>query len=250
MMPTQSGETLLRFRDVSLGYGAKRILSGLNFSIEAGDYAAIVGANGAGKTTLLRAVLGQLRPSSGTIERPRELRFGYVPQARALDETFPLSALEVALMGRYGRLGIARRPQREDVDAAREALRDVGGEAFTGHLFRELSGGQKQRALIARALAVQPDVLMLDEHTAGLDIASERGISGLVDKLQRERGLTVVMVSHELTSVANHARRIGLIHDGSCEFLPASEVLESGHLERVLGVPLRVVEVEGRRIVL
>ncbi|BCM88997.1 zinc import ATP-binding protein ZnuC [Abditibacteriota bacterium] len=246
----QIGETLLEFREVSLGYTSRLILSGLNFSIQAGDYAAIVGANGAGKTTLLRAVLGQLRPTSGTIRQSRALRFGYVPQARALDETFPITALEVALMGRYARVGIAKRPTSADVDAARQALLDVGAGHFTDRLFRELSGGQKQRALIARALAAEPDVLVLDEHTAGLDIASERGISELVDRLQRERGLTVMMVSHELTSVANHAERIGLIHDGSCEFLPAAEVLESGHLERVLGVPLRVVEVEGRRVVL
>lgn len=243
-------EELLRFQDVALGYGAKRVLSGLNFSLFAGDYAAIVGSNGVGKTTLLRAVLGQIRPLGGTIERPRALRFGYVPQASALDETFPISALEVTLMGRYGLLGAVRRPRREDVEAARDALRDVGAEGFANRLFRELSGGQKQRALIARALASRPDVLVLDEHTAGLDIASERGISGLVDELQRERGLTIVMVSHELTSVANHARRIALIHDGGCAFLPASEVLQSDHLERALGVPLRVVEVEGRRIVL
>ena len=241
---------LLCFRDVSLGYASHRVLSNLNFSLHAGDYAAIVGSNGAGKTTLLRAVLGQLRPLSGTIERRESLRFGYVPQARALDETFPITALEVALMGRYGRLGVARRPKTVDVDAARLALREVRAETFANVLFRDLSGGQKQRVLIARALAGEPDVLVLDEHTSGLDIASERGITVLVDELHQERGLTIVMVSHELSAVANHAERIGLVHDGGCEFLPASQVLESGYLERALGVPLRVVEVEGKRVVI
>lgn len=247
---TNQAETPLRFQDVSLGYGGKCVLSGLNFSLHAGDYAAIVGSNGVGKTTLLRAVLGQLRPFSGVIERKAELRFGYVPQARALDETFPITALEVALMGRYGRLGVAKRPGKADTDAALQALRDVGAEAFAGRLFRELSGGQKQRALIARALAVEPDILVLDEHTSGLDIASERGITNLVDELHQGRGLTIVMVSHELSAVANHAQRIGLIHNGGCEFLPADEVLESGHLERALGVPLRVFEVDGKRVVI
>ncbi len=243
-------ETLLRFQDVSLGYGGRVILSNLDFSLQAGDYAAIVGSNGAGKTTLLRAVLGQLTPLGGEIERKAGLRFGYVPQARALDETFPITALEVALMGRYGRLGVARRPKSADVDAALRALREVGAESLSGRLFRELSGGQKQRALIARALAGEPDILVLDEHTSGLDIASERGITNLVDELHGQRGLTIVMVSHQLSSVANHAERIALVHDGGGEFLPASEVLESGHLERALGVPLRVVEVEGKRVVI
>ena len=243
-------ETLLDFQEVALGYGTRPVLSNLNFSLQAGDFAAIVGSNGVGKTTLLRAVLGQLRPLSGSIGRKEGLRFGYVPQARSLDETFPITAFEVALMGRYGRLGIARRPGPSDGEAAHRALREVGAEVFANRLFRDLSGGQKQRALIARALAVEPDVLVLDEHTSGLDIASERGITTLVDELHHERGLTIVMVSHELSSVANHAERIGLIHGGGCAFLPAAEVLESGHLERALGVPLRVVEVEGMKVVL
>ena len=247
---TNQDETLLDFQNVSLGYGARPVLSGLNFSLQSGDYAAIVGSNGVGKTTLLRAVLGQLRPLSGEIERQDDLRFGYVPQARSLDETFPITALEVALMGRYGRLGVVRRPSNADSEAAMQALREVGAEAFADRLFRELSGGQKQRALIARALAVEPNVLVLDEHTSGLDIASERGITTLVDELHQERGLTIVMVSHELSAVANHAERIGLIHGGSCAFLPASEVLQSGHLERALGVPLRVFEVEGMNVVI
>lgn len=248
-----SDQELLHFENVSLGYGARRILSDLNFSICAGDYTAIVGANGAGKTTLLRALLGNLRPQKGRIKTTRGLHFGYVPQLQTVDELFPLTVLEVVLMGRYGRLGALRWPKKSDRERALACLQEVGAEALAPRLYRELSGGQKQRSLIARALCSDPDVLVLDEHTNDLDIAAEKSIMALIDRLHEERQLAVVMVTHSLNTVANHARIIGMIGElngvRGCRFLPAQDVLQSDYLSQILGVPLRVIEMEGRRVV-
>ena len=241
--------SLLQFQNVDLGYGRRRVLQNVNFALSSGDYLAIVGSNGSGKTTLLRALLGLLRPLSGKIETSHALHFGYVPQLQSVDEIFPLSVLEVVLMGRYGRLGALRRPTTDDRARSLTALREVGIEDLAHQLYRELSGGQKQRTLIARALVGEPDVLVLDEHTNDLDIGAEKAIMSLIDRLHRERHLSVVMVSHSLNTVANHCRHIGIIRESECRFAPVAEVMQEDYLRELYGVPLRVLEVEGERVI-
>ncbi len=240
---------LLQFANVDLGYGKRKILQGVDFSLSGGDYLAIVGSNGSGKTTLLRTLLGLLRPLSGKVSSSRELHFGYVPQLQSVDEIFPLTVLEVVLMGRYGRLGIARRPTKDDHERALATLREVGIEHMAPRLYRELSGGQKQRTLIARALVGEPDILVLDEHTNDLDIGAEKAIMALIDRLHQEHQLAVVMVSHSLNTVANHCQQIGIIRDGACRFAPVPEIMNEAYLRELYGVPLRVLEVEGQRVI-
>jgi ABC-type Mn2+/Zn2+ transport system ATPase subunit len=247
--PNGQPRELLRFDNVQAGYGKRRILHDLNFSIAAGDYTAIVGSNGSGKTTLLRTLLRILRPLSGRVIADERLHFGYVPQLQTVDEIFPLTVFEVVLMGRYGRLGALRRPGKADRERAMVALGEAGIEPLAPRLYRELSGGQKQRTLIARALANDPDVLVLDEHTNDLDIASEKIIMALIDRLHDERHIAVVMVSHSLNTVANHARQVGLISDGTCSFLPVDQVMQTDYLQRIYGLPLRVIETEGVKVV-
>ena len=245
-----TNDSLLRFENVALGYGRKRVVEQLDFSIARGDYLAIVGSNGAGKTTLLRGLLGTLKPQAGTVVRAPNLHLGYVPQLHTLDEIFPLSVFDIVLMGRFGRIGAGRRAAKADFDRAREAMNDAGIANLETQLFRELSGGQKQRTLIARALANDPDLLVLDEHTSDLDIATERAIMNLIDSLHARRNLAVVMVSHSINVVANHAQSVGIIKDGRCEFAPVATVLDEKYLAEIYGVALRVVEIEGRRIVI
>ena len=242
-------DDLIRFVGASLGYGRRRVVTGLDFAIRRGDYVAVVGANGSGKSTLLRGVLGMLRALDGRIERARGLSFGYVPQLQTLDEFFPLTVGEVVLMGRYGRLGPLRRPSKDDWDRARAALADVDALGLENQLYAELSGGQKQRALIARTLIGEPDVLVLDEHTNDLDIGGERAIMALLDRLHDERHFAVVMVSHSLNTVANHARSIGLIRDGRFSLAASEEVLQSEFLSQFYGLSLQVFEPNGRRLV-
>jgi len=211
---------LLRMRGVTLGYGSSRILDRLDFAVERGDFLGVMGPNGSGKTTLLRAILGLLRPQAGSIEFPSAdgapPRFGYVPQRERLDPHFPLSALEVAVMGRFGKMGAMRRARRADYEIARECLARCRMQRFAGRPYRELSGGQQQRVLIARALAGEPDALLLDEPTNGMDLEAERAVMELLQDLQRERGTTIVFVTHLLSAIEHFARRVALItRDGS-----------------------------------
>ncbi|HEX9998796.1 MAG TPA: metal ABC transporter ATP-binding protein [Abditibacterium sp.] len=250
MIAPKSAETLLRFQNVSVGYGKNVVLSGLSFSIKNGDYLAIVGSNGAGKTTILRTLLGLLVPVAGQIELPcGPLHFGYVPQLQAVDEIFPLTALEITVMGLYGRLGIGKRPGKAHWDKARGALHEVGIGAVENRLFRELSGGQKQRVLIARALVAEPQVLVLDEHTNNLDLLGEKAIMALIDEVHHKHNVAVVMVTHSLGAVANHANHIGLIRPQRFEFAPVETVIQSDYLSQFYGAPVRVFEVEGQRVI-
>jgi ABC-type Mn2+/Zn2+ transport system ATPase subunit len=252
-MTPNTGTSLIRFRNVTLGYGRRAILSGMNFDLQAGGYVGIVGPNGAGKTTLLRAILGTLKPLTGTVEYARSpLHFGYVPQVQTMDEHFPLTALDVVLMGRYRHLGLLRRPTTDDREIATAALEHVGIADLANRLFREFSGGQRQRTLMARALASEPDVLVLDEPTNDMDISAEHATMELVDRLHHERDLLVLMVSHLLNVVVNHVHEVAIVGEGETDFSigPVEEVVTLERLQALYGMDLTVGEVNGKRVVL
>lgn len=211
---------LLRARGLSVGYGRHAVLHGVDFAIEQGDFLGVMGPNGAGKTTLLKTLLGLLEPLAGKIESTSAKNggkplFGYVPQRESLDLHFPLTSLEVALMGRFGRLGPWRRPGKEDVRIARACLSQTGMDAHANRAYRKLSGGQKQRVLIARALASEPEILLLDEPTNGMDVHSERAIMELLAELQSKKSATIVFVTHLKATIEEYAHRVALItYDG------------------------------------
>lgn len=228
---------LLRVRGVALGYGSRTVLSRLDFTIERGDFLGVMGPNGSGKTTLLRAMLGLLAPRAGTIEWVAQNggppRLGYVPQRERLDPHYPLSALEVAAMGRFGMLGAMRRVRAADVEIARGCLARVGMERLAHSPYRSLSGGQQQRVLIARALAGEPAALLLDEPTNGMDIQAERAIMELLLDLQRTTATTIVFVTHLLSAIESFGRRVALItRDGSLLIGPKADMLAPANLAR------------------
>ncbi len=207
---------LLKAEKLSVGYGRHAVLHGIDLTIARGDFLGVMGPNGAGKTTMLKTFLGLLKPLSGRITAAPSspggrVLFGYVPQRESLDLHYPLTSLEVALMGRYGRLGPFRRPGPEDERIARAALRQTRMDALAERPYRKLSGGQKQRVLIARALASEPEILLLDEPTNGMDVNSERAIMELLTELQAEKKTTVVFVTHLLSTIETYARRVALI---------------------------------------
>ena len=199
-------------RDLEFGYDGKPVLRNVSLAIPEGDFVCVVGPNGSGKTTLLKLALGLLKPSSGTIEiygqRPERSRgrIGYVPQHPRLDPLFPVSAMDVVLMGRLGRTRAFGAWRAEDREQALRALDEVGLTDRAGHHFASLSGGQKQRVLIARALAGDPDLLLLDEPTAGLDAHIEEGFYRLLQELNQR--LTIVLVSHDLGFVSGFVRSV------------------------------------------
>jgi ABC-type Mn2+/Zn2+ transport system ATPase subunit len=228
---------LVRVRGVTLGYGSRVILKNLNFAIERGDFMGVMGPNGSGKTTLLKALLGLLKPVAGSIAMTPHnggpLRVGYVTQRERLDSHFPLSSLEVAVMGRFGMIGTMRRPRRQDYEIARGCLRRVGMEHRAALPYRELSGGQQQRVLIARALAGEPDLLLLDEPTNGMDLEAERAIMELLLDLQSEKSTTIVFVTHLLSAIEHFARRVALItRDGTVVIGAKDQMLAPDNIAR------------------
>lgn len=242
---------LVELRGATLAYPGGFALEQVDLRLERGDFLALVGPNGAGKTTVLRALLGLLAPRRGERALPSgPVVFGYVPQRETVDEAFPLSAFDVVHMATYRSAGLARRPGRAQRERALEALEAVGLADRADEGFRRLSGGQKQRVLLARALAFEPDVLALDEPTNGMDLAASHAVMELVHQLHVERGITVVLVSHLLNSVARWARNIGLLHEGRLELGPVDEILAEQRLREIYGGGVRVGQVDGERIVL
>ena len=244
---------LVVFENVSLGYARQTVLRQLNFVVEEGDFIGIVGANGSGKTTLLRAMLGLLHPLTGQIRREttnhaRPL-FAYVPQRGQLDEHFPFRVREIVLMGRYGQMGLLRRPSQRDRELVIQAMEHLEIIALAEKPFAELSGGQKQRVLLARGLVSEPAILVLDEPTEGLDPALQSSILDLIRHFHQEHRMTVIWVTHHLNDIANHARTIGLLHQGELLWGKRELMLTGPHLSNVFGIPFSVEARAGRAVI-
>ena len=241
--------SLITFDHATLGYGRRAVLSDISFTIPSGDFLGLVGPNCAGKTTILRANLGSLLPQARTVTKAAWLRFGYVPQRDSVDYNFPLKVVDVVLMGRYDRIGLMRRPSRDDRARACAALEHVGILDLAERQLNALSGGQKQRALIARALVGEPNVLILDEPTNGMDLVSTTQILGLVRELHERDNLTVLMVSHALNEVANYVDRIALVVERGFRIGTVAEIMNEETLTQMYGIPVDVDEMHGHRIV-
>lgn len=240
---------LVQFDHATLGYGRRVVLSDLTFDIPPGDFLGLVGPNGAGKTTILRAILGSLKPLSGMVTIAPDLRFGYVPQRDSVDYNFPLKVTDVVMMGRYDRIGVGRRPSQNDRRLALDALDHVGIADLAERQLSALSGGQKQRTLIARALVGEPNILVLDEPTNGMDLVSTTQILSLVRELHERDNITVLMVSHALNEVANYVERIALTLEGGFRIGNVDEIMNEQVLSGMYGIPVEVDRVGGHRIV-
>jgi manganese/zinc/iron transport system ATP- binding protein len=220
---------------LSVAFGSRPALDDVSFTVPAGSLVGILGPNGAGKTTLLRALLGEL-PHSGRAELHG--RAGYVPQHASAHEGFPIDALGVVLMGRYPRLGWLRRPGRSDRALALELLDRVGLRDQARRQFSELSGGQRQRVLVARALAQEGEVLLLDEPFTGVDAVSHETLLAVLRDLARE-GRTVVMTTHDVGEAGRVCDRLlilnrELVAEGPTEEIFTPEVLKRAYGAQVL----------------
>ena len=221
---------VIRLENVSLGYQGTPILSGVSFAVHAGEFTALVGPNGAGKTTLLRGILGLVPVIVGRVVYGFDRRThppGYVPQRDALDPIFPLSALEVVLMGTYARIPPLRPVGSRQHRLAARCLDEVGLFGAAARQYAEMSGGQKQRVLIARALAAEPEVMFLDEPTAGVDHEAETAIIEVIRNLNRERSLTVVLVSHHLAHIESLVSSVVWVDEGEASKRSIDDVLAS-----------------------
>jgi len=238
------GAPLLQARDVSFSYGRDPVLRGVDLSVRPGEFVALVGPNGSGKSTLLKLLLGSLAPSAGDVrlfgEPPRRMRarwrLGYVPQRPVLGSEVPATVEEIVATGRLARRGWWRPLRKEDRDAAHHALESVGLAEFATRPVNELSGGQQQRAFIARAFASEPELLVLDEPIAGVDAESQRRFRDSIVHLVDDHGAGVLLVSHELSAVAQDLDRVvvlkgSVLFDGPPSQLTAEGVSLGVHRE-------------------
>jgi len=199
----------ITIRDVSFSYQQKPVLWDIDAQIPQGTMVAVVGPNGAGKTTLLQTILGIIKPAAGRIDilgssvETQRLNMAYVPQRRSIDWDFPVTVWDTVMMGRYGHLGWWKRPSVADKQRCETALASVGMSDFANRHISQLSGGQQQRVFIARSLAQDAMIMILDEPFVGVDAMTEQDIVGILKSL-REAGKTIVVVHHDLHTVSDY----------------------------------------------
>ena len=229
--------------DVSVRYGDVAALDGATVTVQPGRICGLIGMNGAGKSTLLKAVMGLVHPDRGTVringmdpQRARKSQIlGYVPQSEEVDWQFPVTVRDVVMMGRYGRMGLTRRPHEEDVEAVNRALARTHLEDFASRQIGQLSGGQKKRAFIARGIAQGASIMLLDEPFAGVDTNSEATITALLHELAAE-GTTVVVVTHDLVALPKLAPETVLLNRRVLMHAPTEVVLEPDNLVQGFGM--------------
>ena len=222
--------SLLACRNASFAYDGRTVLEDVSFEVSAGGYLCIVGENGAGKSTLMQGLLGLVRPVGGSVEVDADVRaggIGYLPQQTAVQKDFPASVEEVVLSGQLRRCGLRPFYSRGDRLEAEAKLRMVQMQGFKKKCFRDLSGGQQRRVLLARALCATRSLLLLDEPAAGLDPRMQDEMYQILNGLNREQGMTIVMITHDVQSALRCARQILHLNGRQLFFGAAAEYQNS-----------------------
>lgn len=247
MTGTGVGPELIRLDGVSAAYGRNVVLSDVSFHVHEDQFTGIVGPSGAGKTTLLRLLLGTLTPVAGTVDARPDLRVSYVPQLETVNWNFPVTVNECVLMSRTSgrRMPWASRQDRADVESVLERLGIAGlGERH----IRELSGGQQQRMFLARALLRDPQLLLMDEPTSGVDVSTRHDVLHLLADLH-EDGVAIVLTTHDLNGMAAHLPHLVCVHHRIVADGTPQEVITPGVLEQTFGARMEVLEHLGMRVV-
>jgi manganese/zinc/iron transport system ATP- binding protein len=239
-------EPAIEVHDLTVAYHTQPVLWDVDLSLPEGQLIAIVGPNGAGKSTLLKTILGLVRPITGWVKicgapyRRRRSWVGYVPQRESVDWDFPTNALDVVTMGLYGSLGWFRRPGRAHREKALQCLEQVGIRHLAERQISQLSGGQQQRVFLARALAQEARIYLMDEPFAGVDATTERAILELLKELRKE-GRTVVAVHHDLQTVAEYFDHVVLLNLRLVAAGPVATTFTDKNLQRTYGGRLTVL---------
>lgn len=249
-----SSQPILDVHKLTVRYDGHTALEDVTFHLHAGERVAVVGPNGAGKSTLFKVVAGVLTPSEGTVtisgSRPEaHVCIGYVPQRAHVDWNFPVNVADVVMMGRSAKLGAFRWPSRRDWDLVRGALDTVEMGNLSKRQISELSGGQQQRMFIARSLAQEAELMLMDEPLTGLDLPAQEGILNLLDTLQKQN-VTVMVATHDLDQAGKYFDRVMLLNHRLLGFGPSAEVLKSERLMQAYGNRLRMVDANGNLVAL
>ncbi|NTU66825.1 MAG: metal ABC transporter ATP-binding protein [Candidatus Moranbacteria bacterium] len=250
-MPVDHTKNIIEVKGLSFSYdGIDNVLEDVTLAIHQGDYIGIVGPNGSGKTTLLKSMLGLISPQKGTVELfSSDIRnfkdwhkIGYVPQkAVNFDANFPISVHEVVMMGRYGSKKLFQRISHEDKEAVEYALNQVGMWEHKDKLIGDLSGGQQQRVFIARALTNHPEVIFLDEPTTGVDKKTQDGFYALLQKLNKEIGITLVLVSHDIERMTREVMHIACVDKTLTCHISPEEYLAESELSDIAGNKVKFI---------
>ncbi|QDU42216.1 High-affinity zinc uptake system ATP-binding protein ZnuC [Symmachiella dynata] len=236
----------LEVRDLTVSYDRKAVLWNVNLDVAAGRIVGIVGPNGAGKTTLIKAIMGLLPRQAGTVRinggplKKQPGAIGYVPQRETVDWDFPVTVYDVVMMGTYGRLGLFRRPGRKERELCERCLQQVQMLPFAHRQIANLSGGQQQRVFLARALAQEAMIYLMDEPFAGVDAVTESAIIDLLRKL-RDDGRTILVIHHDLQTAADYFDEILLLNRRVVAYGPTKDVFTTENLRATYGGRLAVM---------
>jgi zinc/manganese transport system ATP-binding protein len=226
-------------KNVNVSFDGKWVLRNLTFSVESGEFLGIIGPNGSGKSTLMRVLLKMLKPQNGTVDILNPSRLGYVPQTRQIDPETPLTSRNFVSLGLPHKI----RPWQthEDRVTVEEALELTNSMEYADKPIGKLSGGQRQRLFLAQALVKKPQVLLLDEPTSNLDPGAQESIAAVVDKIRRERGITVLFVSHDVNLISRYADKILYMTKDSYALGTVDEIMQSEVLSKLYSMPVEVV---------
>ncbi|MGE5378911.1 MAG: metal ABC transporter ATP-binding protein [Bacteroidota bacterium] len=239
----ETNQPILDVRKVSVRYNGRQALQDITFHLHPGERIAVVGPNGAGKSTLFKVVSGVLSPTSGEVtifgsQPGRHVCIAYIPQRSQVDWNFPVSVADVVMMGRSAKLGPLNWPHKRDWEHVQRALETVDLSNLASRQISQLSGGQQQRMFIARALAQEAELMLMDEPLTGLDTPAQEGLLDLLDTL-RSQNVTVMVATHDLEQAARHFDRILLLNHQIVAFGPPDKVLQTENLLRAYGGRLR-----------
>jgi ABC-type Mn2+/Zn2+ transport system ATPase subunit len=253
-----SSPPIIRFEEVTIHYQASAALEDVRIEVPEGAFVGVVGPNGSGKTTLLKGILGLVTPTAGRIfvgdlccHHLRKVRreIGYVPQAYQVDPDFPVTVIDVVLMGLYPTLGLFRRAGHRGREKAMEALAAVGLADLARKPAGHLSGGQRQRMFIARALVRSPRILLLDEPHTGLDVGSQHAVMELIQRTHEDQRLTTLLVTHDLNFALPYLDLVLCLNRKVFAYGPPAEVLVKENLESMYGAEVHIHEAHGRPFV-
>jgi zinc transport system ATP-binding protein len=221
--------------NLSFSYGNEPIFTKIGFSVYKGDFVAVIGSNGTGKSTLMKLILGELAPTDGCIRIFNQdvskfkdwPKIGYVPQSGLQSaDSFPATAEEIVTANLFSQIGLMRFPKKKHLDKAQQALELVEMGAYSKRMIGELSGGQRQRVMLARVLVNDPEIMILDEPTTGVDARTVESLYELLSSLNRETGLTIVMVTHDISRASNYVSRVLCLEEGSIMELGKEQIAE------------------------